>query len=112
MNYSQAPKKSWIFTSATIAIGEDFSHFKDRIGLPGSMEASFPSPFAVDENALIYLPKDLPEPSNIKFTEKMLEATQPLLKVVSGGVFFLFTSHSALNKAKDWFNSKTEITKR
>jgi|MDSY01.2.fsa_nt_gb ATP-dependent DNA helicase DinG len=102
-------KKSWIFTSATIAIGEDFSHFKDRIGLPGAMDASFPSPFAVKDNALIYLPKDLPEPSNIKFTEKMLEATQPLLKVVAGGIFFLFTSHSALNKAKDWFSKRQRL---
>ena len=102
-------KKSWIFTSATIAIGEDFSHFKERIGLVGAMEASFPSPFALEDNALIYLPSGLPEPSHLKFTEKMLEATLPLLKLVSGGIFFLFTSHHALSKAKTWFKAKQKI---
>ena len=102
-------KKSWIFTSATIAIGEDFSHFKERIGLVGATEASFPSPFALEDNALIYLPSGLPEPSHLKFTEKMLEATLPLLKLVSGGIFFLFTSHHALSKAKTWFKAKQKI---
>ena len=102
-------KKSWIFTSATLAIGEDFSHFKERIGLVGAMEASFPSPFALEDNALIYLPSGLPEPSHLKFTEKMLEATLPLLKLVSGGIFFLFTSHHALSKAKTWFKAKQKI---
>ena len=102
-------KKSWIFTSATIAISEDFSHFKERIGLVGAMEASFPSPFALEDNALIYLPSGLPEPSHLKFTEKMLEATLPLLKLVSGGIFFLFTSHHALSKAKTWFKAKQKI---
>mgnify|MGYP000462776416 CR=1 FL=1 len=66
-------KKSWIFTSATIAIGEDFSHFKERIGLVGAKEASFPSPFSLENNALIYLPPGLPEPSHLKFTEKTTE---------------------------------------
>lgn len=102
-------KKSWIFTSATIAIGEDFSHFKERIGLVGATEASFPSPFALEDNALIYLPSGLPEPSHLKFTEKMLAATLPLLKLVSGGIFFLFTSHHALSKAKTWFKAKQKI---
>lgn len=102
-------KKSWIFTSATIAIGEDFSHFKERIGLVGAKEASFPSPFALENNALIYLPPGLPEPSHLKFTEKMLGATLPLLKAVSGGVFFLFTSHNALSKAKAWIKAKQKM---
>ena len=102
-------KKSWIFTSATIAIGEDFSHFKERIGLVGAKEASFPSPFALENNALIYLPPGLPEPSHLKFTEKMLGATLPLLKTVSGGVFFLFTSHNALSKAKAWIKAKQKM---
>ena len=102
-------KKSWIFTSATIAIGEDFSHFKERIGLVGAKEASFPSPFALENNALIYLPPGLPEPSHLKFTEKMLGATLPLLKTVSGGVFFLFTSHNALSKAKTWIKAKQKM---
>ena len=102
-------KKSWIFTSATIAIGEDFSHFKERIGLVGATEASFPSPFALADNALIYLPSGLPEPSHLKYTEKMLAATLPLLKLVSGGIFFLFTSHHALSKAKTWFKAKQKI---
>jgi ATP-dependent DNA helicase DinG len=101
--------KAWIFTSATLAIGDDFSYFKDRIGLFDAMECSFPSPYALSENALIYLPSNIPEPSDANFTEIMLVETSPLLKLVSGGVFYLFTSHHALNQARNWFASKQTL---
>ena len=103
-------EKAWIFTSATLAIGDDFSYFKDRIGLFDAMECSFPSPYALSKNALIYLPSNIPEPSDAKFTELMLKETSPLLKLVPGGVFFLFTSHHALNQARNWFTAKRDLT--
>lgn len=98
--------QSWIFTSATLAIGEDFSHFGSRMGLAGVAGLAFPSPFALHQNGLIYLPEDLPQPSDPGHTDAMLEAVTPLLDLTTGGMFCLFTSHRALNNARKWFKTR------
>lgn len=97
--------QAWIFTSATLAIGEDFSHFTSRIGLGDVTGLTFPSPYPIAENGLVYLPPHLPQPSDSNHTGEMMEAVAPLLKMTTGGVFCLFTSHRALNLAKKWFRS-------
>ena len=105
--------QAWIFTSATLAIGEDFSHFGSRMGLAGVAGVAFPSPFPLDQNGLIYLPDDMPQPSDPSHTDKMLEAVTPLLDLATGGMFCLFTSHRALNNAKKWFrNHKSALRGR
>jgi len=101
--------QSWIFTSATLAVGEDFSHFGSRMGLAGVAGLTFPSPFSLDQNGLIYLPEDLPQPSDPSHTDAMLEAVTPLLDFTTGGMFCLFTSHRALNNAKKWFKSNKSV---
>jgi ATP-dependent DNA helicase DinG len=97
-----AGHQSWIFTSATLAIGEDFSHFQERMGIPNAESLTFPSPYALDKNGLVFLPPDLPQPSDPTHTERMLENVMPLLKMTSGGMFCLFTSHRALSNARRW----------
>lgn len=97
--------QAWIFTSATLAVGEDFSHFGSRMGLAGVAGLTFPSPFSIDQNGLVYLPPDMPQPSDPDHTDAMLEAVTPLLDFTTGGMFCLFTSHRALNNAKNWFKA-------
>ena len=98
-------QQAWVFTSATLAVGDDFSHFTSRMGLSGVTGLTFPSPYAVEQNGLVYLPPDLPMPSDPLHTSAMLEAVTPLLEATDGGMFCLFTSHRALNNAKQWFRS-------
>ena len=95
--------QAWIFTSATLAVGEDFSHFGSRMGLAGVAGLTFPSPYSLQHNGLVYLPPDMPQPSDPGHTDAMLEAVTPLLDMTTGGMFCLFTSHRALNNAKKWF---------
>ena len=97
--------QAWVFTSATLAVGEDFSHFTSRVGLDGVAGLTFPSPYRVQENGLIWLPPGLPQPSDPAHTEAMLEAVTPLLDMTEGGMFCLFTSHRALNNAKKWLRA-------
>ncbi len=102
--------QAWIFTSATLAVGDDFSHFTSRMGLGGVTGLTFPSPYALADNGLVYLPPGLPQPSDPGHTDAMMEAVTPLLKFTRGGLFCLFTSHRALNAAKKWFRShKTRL---
>ncbi|POF55307.1 ATP-dependent helicase, partial [Vibrio vulnificus] len=53
---------AWIFTSATLAVGDDFSHFTDRLGLKPRKQFSLPSPFDYAEQARLCVPRYLPEP--------------------------------------------------
>ena len=101
--------QAWVFTSATLAVGEDFSHFTSRMGLGSATGLTFPSPYAVETNGLVYLPPDLPMPSDPLHTSAMLEAVTPLLDATAGGMFCLFTSHRALNIAKKWFRSNKSV---
>jgi ATP-dependent DNA helicase DinG len=101
--------QAWIFTSATLAVGEDFSHFGTRMGLIGVAGLTFPSPFPLQQNGLIYLPENLPQPSDPGHTDAVLEAVTPLLDMIDGGMFCLFTSHRALNNAKKWFKTNKSV---
>ena len=101
--------QSWIFTSATLAVGEDFSHFGTRMGLAGVAGLTFPSPYRVADNGLIFLPPGLPQPSDPGHTDAMLEIVTQLLDMTSGGMFCLFTSHRALNNAKKWFKANKSV---
>jgi ATP-dependent DNA helicase DinG len=102
-------QQAWVFTSATLAIGEDFSHFTSRMGLGNATGLTFPSPYALDENGLVYLPEGLPQPSDSGHTDAVMEAITPVLELTRGGVFFLFTSHRALNAAKKWFRHRKSV---
>ena len=78
------------------------SHFASRIGLNNAKGITFPSPYALDENGLIYLPAGSAQPSDAEHTAAVMEAVLLPLKFTSGGMFCLFTSHRALNNARKW----------
>jgi len=101
--------QAWIFTSATLAVGDDFSHFGARMGLAGVPGLTFPSPYRVAENGLIFLPPGLPQPSDPGHTDAMLAVVTPLLDMTAGGMFCLFTSHRALDNAKQWFRTHKSV---
>ena len=94
---------SWVFTSASLAVRDDFSHFNDRLGITPGIEAVLPSPFDYTTQGALYLPPDLPEPNQPEHTETLLESVYPLIQAAGGGVFVLFTSHRALSAAQNWF---------
>jgi ATP-dependent DNA helicase DinG len=63
----------------------------------------------LQQNGLIYLPENLPQPSDPGHTDAMLEAVTPLLDMIDGGMFCLFTSHRALNNAREWFKTNKSV---
>jgi len=67
--------RAWIFTSATLAVGEDFGHFTRELGLPQPQTSRWASPFDFARQALLYLPKGLPaDPNEASFTDAVLDA--------------------------------------
>lgn len=96
MNRHQA---TWIFTSATLSVANNFVHFSKNLGLNGALSQSWESPFDYPNQALFYHPRGLPQPSDPEFTDKIIEFVVPVLEASRGRAFFLFTSHRALQRA-------------
>ncbi|MFL2546343.1 MAG: ATP-dependent DNA helicase [Candidatus Rariloculaceae bacterium] len=96
----EAHAGTWIFTSATLAVGEDFSHFVERIGVKDTLTKALPSPFDFESNSRLYLPEGLPQPTEPEFVSRLLGEVYPLVKACGGGAFLLFTSYRALNEAQ------------
>jgi ATP-dependent DNA helicase DinG len=101
--------RAWIFTSATLAVGEDFGHFTREIGLPEARTARWQSPFDFASQALVYLPPGLPEPSDPAFTDAVIEAAFPVLQASGGRAFLLFTTLRALRRAHELLRGRVDF---
>jgi ATP-dependent DNA helicase DinG len=100
--------KAWIFTSATLALDGDFSHFQSQLGLDTAQTGHWPSPFDYARQALLYLPPGLPEPSAPDYTERVVELALPVVTASRGRAFMLFTSHRALRIATELLQGRLE----
>jgi ATP-dependent DNA helicase DinG len=92
-------RAAWVFTSATLSVGEDFAHFTSRLGLGEAETLAIASPFDFETQALLYLPGQLPDPSAPAHTGAVVDVAVPLIEASAGGAFVLFTSHRALQRA-------------
>jgi ATP-dependent DNA helicase DinG len=99
--YREKSRAAWIFTSATMAVAGDFQHIGKRLGLEAPRELLQPSPFDWPNQALCYLPRNLPEPNSRDFLHAMLDEVWPVLEASKGRAFLLFTSHRALREAAE-----------
>lgn len=102
----EAADSAWIFTSATLAIGDDFSHFLARIGAPDAQALRIDSPFDFERQALLYLPQPMSDPSAPTHARDTIDAVLPLLEAAGGRAFVLFTSHRALGEGSAWIKQR------
>nr|WP_240902217.1 ATP-dependent DNA helicase [Wenzhouxiangella sp. XN24] len=89
----------WVFTSATLAVGDDFGAFLDRLGLEEAETLRLDSPFDFRARTRLYIPEGLPAPSDPDYTRRVVDIATPLLEASGGRAFLLFTSHRALQAA-------------
>jgi ATP-dependent DNA helicase DinG len=90
--------RAWIFTSATLAVQGDFSHYLGELGLDTAQTGFWESPFAYETNAVLYAPEGLPDPNAPEFTDAIVDAAWPVLKASGGRAFFLCTSLRAMRR--------------
>ena len=100
---------SWIFTSATLAVGGDFGHFQRQLGLDEVESKCWDSPFDYHRQALWYVPKGLPDPRSPGYTKAVVEYAAPVLKASRGRAFMLFTSHRALREAARLLDAESDF---
>ncbi|MEK6667398.1 MAG: ATP-dependent DNA helicase [Pseudomonadota bacterium] len=95
------PRRAWVFTSATLAVKNDFSHFTEALGLEDAECAAWSSPYDYPAQAMLYVPQGLPLPSDAGHTEAVVDAALPLIRANRGRTFVLCTSLRAVARAAD-----------
>ena len=93
--------RAWIFTSATLAVGRDFSHYCAEMGLDQAASAFWESPFDYAQQALLYAPMGLPEPNSYEYTDAVVKAAFPVVEASGGRAFFLCTSLRAMRRTHE-----------
>lgn len=89
-----------VLTSATLTTQQRFDFIKERIGFEPQEELVLDSPFDYASQALLYVPKDMPDPAEKMdvYVEKIAERCRELIEVTGGKTFILFTSYAVLNR--------------
>ncbi|PMS31735.1 ATP-dependent DNA helicase [Trinickia symbiotica] len=90
--------RAWIFTSATLSVRGDFTHYAAQMGLDARRSMTLPSPFDYGTQGLLYVPRNLPQPSSPAFTDAVFNAALPAIEAAGGGVFVLCTTLRAVDR--------------
>ena len=85
-----------VLTSATLTVQGGFEHIRKRLGMTEARELVVPSHFRYGEQALLYLPPQMPDPREPDFPEAAAECIQRVLSITHGRAFCLFTSYSQM----------------
>jgi ATP-dependent DNA helicase DinG len=86
-----------VLTSATLAVGGGFEYMRRRLGVQHVREVVLPSHFDYQNQALLYVPPDLPDPRTPQFAAKAADRIRQLLEITRGRAFVLFTSYAQMN---------------
>ncbi|MEY8172354.1 ATP-dependent DNA helicase [Burkholderia multivorans] len=90
--------RAWIFTSATLSVRGDFTHYAAQMGLSSRRSMTLASPFDYQAQGLLYVPRNLPQPSSPAFTDAVFDAALPAIEAAGGGVFMLCTTLRAVDR--------------
>ncbi|MGH8841521.1 MAG: ATP-dependent DNA helicase [Advenella sp.] len=89
--------QAWIFTSATLSVYKDFTHYTRQLGLYGARTERWESPFDYQDHAMLYVPDHLPEPQSPDFQKQFVATLIPLIQASPGGVLVLCTTLRAVD---------------
>lgn len=88
--------RTWIFASATMAVKNDFSHYVSQMGLWDEPARTWPSPFNYQEQGILYVPEQMPQPNSREYTDAVVDAALPLIIAAGGRTFLLCTTNKAV----------------
>ena len=86
-----------ILVSATLTTGEDATFVRRRLGLDRAREAVVGSPYDFPEQALLYVPRAMPDPRSDGFAERAADEIVSLLALSEGRARVLTSSYRALD---------------
>ena len=100
------PMRAAVLTSATLAVDGGFEYLKSRLGLEPTEELMLPSPFDFQEQAVLYVPRRMPEPSSPAFVDRVADEVTRLVDVSRGRAFVLITSYANMNAVAERIASR------
>ncbi len=98
--------RSWIFTSATLAVQGDFSHYQEAMGLHDIASYCWDSPFDYGQQAMLCCPTELPDPNSADYTDRLVDSVLPLIQAAEGRTFFLCTSLRAMQRVRSQLETR------
>lgn len=101
-------RRGWVFTSATLSVDGGFSHFQQQMGLRSAKTLSLDSPFDYQNQAMLCVPRYLPEPSAWEMKEALFNIACKLIEASKGRCFLLFTSHAMLRQLAKMLEQQTD----
>lgn len=104
----EGPPRAWVFTSATLAVKQDFSHYSSQLGLTEETAISLPSPFDYQQQALLYSPTILPQPNSPDYADAVIDAALPVIEAAGGRTFFLCTTLRAVKRTAERLRNEFE----
>ncbi len=99
---------SWIFASATLAVKNNFDHFKNQLGLIDADSVSKESPFNYAEKALLFVPKAMPDANHENFNFAVVNQIYPFIKASKGRAFILCTTLKSMREIYTLLQDKIE----
>ena len=93
--------RATVLTSATLAVDGSFDYVRGRLGIDQSTSVRVPSEFDFSQQAILYLPKQMPAPKSPQFAEAVAREVVGLLSRTEGRAFVLFTSYAMLRTVRD-----------
>lgn len=95
-----------VFTSATLSINNNFTHYLQQMGL-GTIEEvdiyCWDSPFNYQQQSMLYMPMNLPAPNHPDYAVKLVDAILPIVQTSQGRAFLLFTSYRLMHQVRNYF---------
>jgi ATP-dependent DNA helicase DinG len=85
-----------VMTSATLTVQGGFEHIRRRLGFADARELVVPSHFRYQDQALLYLPPEMPDPRSPDFQEAAAKCIRRVVEITKGRAFCLFTSYSQM----------------
>jgi len=89
---------AFILLSATLRVSGSFAYTKNRLGFEEASESYHASPFDYSSQAMIYLPRSLPDPRSDQGLSAITDEMETLIRASQGRAFVLFTSWQALTQ--------------
>ena len=85
-----------VLTSATLTVDGRFDYVRGRLGIRRAHEVRLPSEFDYKRQAILYLPKHMPDPRSPQFAAEAGREVVEILRRTDGRAFVLFTSYANL----------------
>jgi ATP-dependent DNA helicase DinG len=99
---------SFTFASATLSVNDSLDHFSKSLGLKPKYELLVESPFDYENQAVLCMPRYLPETSDDMMPHSLVKLAKALIKAAKGRTFLLFTSYRVMHLVYEGLSTATD----